>query len=76
MGLPTSIISESNRRLIGYWNYSAKSKFNTRRQIYKMKSPIEIKLPELIRRKTNEILSCVKKQKAVYDNYRSLYTCK
>lgn len=41
-----------------------------------MKSLIEIKLPELIRRKTNEILSCVKKQKAVYDNYRSLYTCK
>lgn len=28
-----------------------------------MKSPSEIKLPELIRRKTNEILSCVKKNK-------------
>lgn len=41
-----------------------------------MKSPTEIKLPELIRRKTNEILSCVKKQKAVYENYWSLYTCK
>lgn len=32
-----------------------------------MKSPTEIKLPTL-----TKFLSCVKKQKAVYDNYRSL----